>query len=697
MSAAPEPLDPAEQPPIDRYCDLVLTGGLTDGVVYPWAVLELARQYRFKNIGGTSVGAMAAALTAAAEYARRLGHVTGFNEVLLKLPEKLGEDFNGKTRLFSLFQPAPLTRRLFDLFVRYFSSGALGSATASYSQEFASDEKMRFAAARRISGRTGKLLGLVGALYRVYWLAALLGGILGPLVLLNILQAIGLVPDALVLLPPARMAVLILFLLLPATLLASLALIVYDIYTDLVRGLVPNGFGLCKGGHGKGFPAKQSSIVEWLHEGIQAAAGRQLDQPLTFKDLWDAPCGPAERPRTPALPQRKPRSIDLRMVTANLTHGRPYALPLGGVNTGSGEYDQTSRLFFKLRELDDYFPKQIIDHLEKHSQPYSKVDADDPDPGQVEDVESFRELPQGELPIVVAARLSLSFPVLFSTVPLWAIDYEAGPDRRTLQRCSFSDGGICSNFPIHLFDAAIPDWPTFGIWLAPKNIWKTETLWLPKFHSQGRGDAWNRFADPVSVRNKAAIPALDRLAGFLAGIVYSAKDWNDKATLRMAGVRDRVIRVFLDEDSQGLNLKLTGEHIMELAAKYGQPAGRALVGKFIDASPGNPPSTAWNEHRWVRFNTFLVGLRERIEALRAAAEFAGYSTPLSRQLSEARRDPPLREETPGAEKTLSGPEADDLEALLAALKELEFQFARAQIPQPYQPVPTPGLHVRPPL
>ena len=32
----PEPLDAAKQPPIDRYCDLVLTGGVTDGVIYPW-------------------------------------------------------------------------------------------------------------------------------------------------------------------------------------------------------------------------------------------------------------------------------------------------------------------------------------------------------------------------------------------------------------------------------------------------------------------------------------------------------------------------------------------------------------------------------------------------------------------------------------------------------------------------------------
>src|SRR4029077_21022960 len=90
-------------------------------VVYPWAIVELAREYRFKNIGGTSVGAMAAALTAAAEDSRRYGSVAGLNEVLLKLPRKLGDAVNGKTKLFSLFQPAASTRRLFGLFVGFFS------------------------------------------------------------------------------------------------------------------------------------------------------------------------------------------------------------------------------------------------------------------------------------------------------------------------------------------------------------------------------------------------------------------------------------------------------------------------------------------------------------------------------------------------------------------------------------------------
>ena len=42
-------------------CDIVMKGGITSGVVYPLAAVELSTKYRFVNIGGTSAGAIAAA------------------------------------------------------------------------------------------------------------------------------------------------------------------------------------------------------------------------------------------------------------------------------------------------------------------------------------------------------------------------------------------------------------------------------------------------------------------------------------------------------------------------------------------------------------------------------------------------------------------------------------------------------------
>ena len=53
-----------------KECDLIMKGGITSGVVYPPAILDLATQYRFRSIGGTSAGAIAAAIAAAAERGR---------------------------------------------------------------------------------------------------------------------------------------------------------------------------------------------------------------------------------------------------------------------------------------------------------------------------------------------------------------------------------------------------------------------------------------------------------------------------------------------------------------------------------------------------------------------------------------------------------------------------------------------------
>lgn len=69
-------------------CDLVMKGGVTSGIVYPPVVRKLAKKYRFRNVGGTSAGAIAAAVTAAAEYGRETG---GFTK-LKALSDKLGEE-----------------------------------------------------------------------------------------------------------------------------------------------------------------------------------------------------------------------------------------------------------------------------------------------------------------------------------------------------------------------------------------------------------------------------------------------------------------------------------------------------------------------------------------------------------------------------------------------------------------------------
>src|SRR5262245_631544 len=120
MNNSKEPLltDPQLYSAEKEFCDIVMKGGITSGVAYPLAICELARHYSFKNIGGTSAGAIAAAAAAAAEYSRRTGRVrtdsgSGYPR-LAKLPEWLSL----KGNLAGLFQSNSVTSQLFNILFR---------------------------------------------------------------------------------------------------------------------------------------------------------------------------------------------------------------------------------------------------------------------------------------------------------------------------------------------------------------------------------------------------------------------------------------------------------------------------------------------------------------------------------------------------------------------------------------------------
>ncbi len=616
--------------PSDRFCDLVMKGGITSGVVYPLAILELAKSYRFKNIGGTSAGAIAAVATAAAEYRRRNGSMAGF-EALRALPAHLGETVGPGSRLLSLFQPSAATSRLFNALLSMLNRRSTGTRWL------------------------GGLLGFV----RAYAAHAIGGAILGLVLDRGVVWATSQ--------PSWLQAVLL-------ALIGALAAVVWGVYRDVMTGLVPNGFGLCNGGPGLQHSGTPPALVPWLHQLIQSIAGRgPQEPPLTFKDLWHAPGFPPLW--LEEVSGRARRSIDLRMFTSNLTHGRPYLLPLE---------DESSRLFFKASQLRAYFPEDVIDHMVAHARPYASASPGDPDTASAEP--DLLELPGEDLPIVVAARLSLSFPLLISAVPLWAIDYQAKRGQRMLRPCWFSDGGICSNFPIHLFDGFLPRWPTFGITIGPRNPYRADvTTWLPETHTQGRGDGWNRFAQKPD--------ALSQLGGFLTSIVTTAQNWNDATSTRMPGVRDRVVHVRLDTAEGGLNLNMPQPLIATLAS-YGEAAGAKLRDKFCPANATAGATPGWQEHRWVRFNILITSLRDRIQALRTASDLTHHAVPLRDQINDAISAAPLRGDGSSA---LTAAQAESLHTLLTALEAAEQAFADNQIAQPYRPVPEPSLRVRAPL
>ncbi|GAA1840489.1 hypothetical protein GCM10009714_23330 [Microlunatus capsulatus] len=61
---------PAQQAYLRASIDVTMKGGTTSGVIYPLALCEIARDFRLRNVGGASAGAIAAAFAAAAEVGR---------------------------------------------------------------------------------------------------------------------------------------------------------------------------------------------------------------------------------------------------------------------------------------------------------------------------------------------------------------------------------------------------------------------------------------------------------------------------------------------------------------------------------------------------------------------------------------------------------------------------------------------------
>ena len=656
----PEPL--TERPPADRFCDLVLTGGIASGVVYPWAILELARSFRFKNIGGTSVGAMAAALAAAAEYGRRNGHDEGF-EVLRQLPGRLAREVTDggvkKTRMASLFQPEPRARRLFELFFK---------AVQLYGQPSLNFEQDKKVGAKDVeTGSPCRALRLFCSAVFAYWRWVLLCAVPVPAVSVVLLLWAG---------PADWKLNLSLGLVglvggLVSVFVGGLIGLVLGVLNDLRKGLVDNDLGLCRGFTNSGDEDELPGLIQWLHRGVQRAAGLdpKVDRPLTFGDLWNAPRWPGDgpRPRVVVDDDQCSRAINLEMITTNVTLGRPFRLPLK---------DQTTRLFFRVDEWSRFFPPIVMKALVDGSDPYVPKSTLSPfavpqpmpqvrctrwvdplrkfwglfwravkTPTAIEP--EYRELPGAGLPIVVATRLSLSFPLLFSAVPLYAIDFKSKDkdalpgDADSLRRCWFSDGGLSSNFPIHLFDAALPRWPTFGIWLGKFNPrYRSQPVWLPKWGvegQQGGGDSWQRFdpEDPWS-REYSGEPdpgKLGFLARFLVTAAISAKDWQDRSGMRMPHVRGRVARLALRPGEGELNIAMSRRTILLMADRYGVEAGRQFTERFV-ADGDHLAAQAWTRHRKVRLLLLVKGLRELLSGLSEAADYTSHTMSIGAAIQE---------------------------------------------------------------
>lgn len=497
-------------------CDMIMKGGVTSGVVYPYAVLEIATKYRFRSLGGTSAGAIAAAFAAAAEYGRRQGRPEAF--LTLKhycdaLP----------SILLSLFQPSPALQPAVDTGLRAMQAGGIAPIV---------HKTLLDAAPLAFTGAA--LLAIPSALFQPSLYATILAGVLG-----------GVIGGGYGIWRSLR-----------RTYIAPVL--------DAARRLPQEDYGFCTGLTQPG--NDQPGLTDWIHRALQHIAFGDPDhaRPLTFGDL----VGPD--------PARK--LVDLQVVTTNLSMRRPHSLPRLGVAAG-----------FMPERWARLFPESVMTYLMgEGSRKWQRYAGAQLFPAE------------DKLPVVVAVRMSLSFPILFTAVPLKIEDTElpaivkslGGKPYPRIRTAHFSDGGISSNFPIHMFDAPLPTRPTFAFSLE-------ELLW-------NADEVTRRVALPTSAREGMGvqIKELHSIADFAWQILNSAKDWQDQLLSEITGQRERTARIFLTKDEGGLNLAMPA-HVSHQLMLWGHEAGKRFTsGDF-----------SFDEHRWRRLLVLYQHLEDNLDAI----------------------------------------------------------------------------------
>jgi predicted acylesterase/phospholipase RssA len=550
-------------------CDLIMKGGITSGVVYPQAACRLATRYRLKQVGGASAGAIAAALSAAAEYHRQHSNdieakdhanaePAGFVK-LAAVPTDLGAN------LGALFQPVRATRP---------AHSVLMAAVAP-------DRSKAF----RVMAAVGKLIMAAPIAFIVALILTLV-----PLVVWTWTSpgAVSLQDWKLLLWPALAW--------LPGGLIVAVLATSAWVLWRTTKALRNNGFGLTNG-HSTDGREKQPPLTDWMISTIDQTAGLKKG-PLTFGDLWGEHATDVYRylRRRQAAKERltskdwrefKPE-IDLKVMTTNLTLRKPYEFPF------------TSDNFYYCPQCwEAYFPADpIMNYLEKKSRPVEReltVKSDSGDqqllmccPRHTEEV-PIRYLPDAPaMPVAIAARISLSFPGLISALPLLCIDYSRGPGRRNLITAWFSDGGIASNFPMHFFDAPWPRRPTFGLNLDKEHPdYPGEMVWRPQKALSG---IFPRSHEPTT------------MVGFISAVVRTMQNWVDASQITMPGFRDRVTELRTGEGEGGLNLRMKKELIDKLAKR-----GSSAALEFADFD--------FSLHQWIRYRAAMNALSESFDMM----------------------------------------------------------------------------------
>jgi predicted acylesterase/phospholipase RssA len=561
------------------YCDVVLKGGVTSGVVYPRAVTELAKTYTFRSIAGTSVGAVAASLGAAAEYRRRTAKSGAGFVALDGLPAFLSKIDRGKSQLLRMFWADTQEGRW------QLDAALKLTGNASFVWRFA-----RFV--------------LQLALW--YWWVWLI-----PAAVFAFLAWPQQPTDSIV---RAVVAAVL------GALIGACALPIFYV-VRVAAQLSTNAFGWCRGHdetNNTTTSAAERPLTDWLADAVDAAAGLPFRvAPLTFGDCRGAKL--AARPGEPP-----DEGLTVRMITTCLTLQQPFTLPFD-VGIPGGELRHPQFYWFE-DEFEKYFPTYVITHLKKTCQAH---------PTQAK----YWSFPDADaLPLVVAARMSLSFPALLSAVPLWApaVDPQGNPTT-DLNHVWFSDGGLTSNLPIHLFDNPFPRWPTFAFDLlgtdpdAANDKKSLAQVQQTTAHGYVPGQPFiestlaNDAIEPWERLDKDATHG--DVLEFFSSIIDTTRTWRDRVLGRMAGYSDRTIGIRLGPTEGGLNLNMDAPTIAKLVA-YGQTAAKSLTATFAPPAAGTP-APWWLGHRWTRYRATMGALGVWLGGFHESYQPFGSDTPYS--------------------------------------------------------------------
>src|SRR6476620_1772231 len=187
-------------------------------------------------------------------------------------------------------------------------------------------------------------------------------------------------------------------------------------------------------------------------------------------------------------------------------------------------------------------------------------------------------------------------------------------------------------------DAPLPGRPTFGINLVPDTVETTEidetddrldrvsglgTKGASSGQSEDEGwdKVWMPSKNNTGISSAARFNKFQGLVGFFGALFDTARNWGDTELMAMPGYRDRVVHVKLAEDEGGLNLSMPPT-----------PTGNEVL---TDPKTGEPVVLTGDNHRWVRYRSFMAAVE--LVARRFRATWKDVTTQKNWRCSTARK------------------------------------------------------------